>query len=59
MKVTAISIKNVYDKEQYYVKIENNGKTVVINVGLKTWKAVADLEQDPPKKEPQKIKPTL
>lgn len=56
MKVTTIKLKNVYDKEQLYLKIENENGTVIINVGQKTWDAVNKLSEKPPL---QKIKPQL
>lgn len=56
MKVTTIKLKNVYDKEQLYLKIENENGAVIINVGQKTWDAVNKLSEKPPL---QKIKPTL
>lgn len=52
MKIEAIKHKDVYGKEQTYIKITNNmGKEHVITVGTKTYdkvKALNDEEQNTP-----------
>lgn len=40
--VSLVKLKNIQDKEIYYVRISNNGKTATINVGEKTFKNVED-----------------
>lgn len=46
MKVSTTKLKNIQDKELYYVTITNNEETkkVNINVGQKTYNAVSELE---------------
>lgn len=43
MKVEPIKYTDVRGKELLYLKIEHNGKEVVINVGQKTYDSVKEL----------------
>lgn len=43
MIVEAIKLKDIRDKEQMYVVIQQGNKKVIINVGKKTYEAVHEL----------------
>lgn len=47
MKVTTTKLKNIQDKDLYYVTISNElgTKRVNINVGQKTYDAVREIEE--------------
>lgn len=48
MKVTATKIKDIRDKEQLYIVIEEGEKKVIINCGIKTFTAVEELLKNEP-----------
>ena len=45
IEVKAVTIKDIRDKEQKYIVLENNGNKVVVNVGDKTYAGVHALLQ--------------
>ena len=45
-KVTAVKILDIYEKNQYYIKIETETGTKVINVGEKTFNDVDRLTKN-------------
>lgn len=45
--IEAITIKDIKDKDLYYIKITEGEKKVIINVGKKTYDAVKALDEEP------------
>lgn len=41
--VETVKLKNIQDKDLYYVRIKNGNNTVTINTGLKTYEAMNKL----------------
>lgn len=45
-QIEAITIKDIKDKDLYYIKITKGEKKVIINVGKKTYEAVKALDEE-------------
>lgn len=49
MQVKTVKIKNINDKDQLYVVIEEGSQKAIINVGQKTFDAVSKIVNNPKK----------
>lgn len=53
--VTLVTLKDIREKEQLYIMIENNGIKEAINVGTKTFERIKAVIQSKPAKDEKQL----